>query len=145
MKVANSASDHGVDFVHDPFKGHDRPISFRELGDPVFDLLLGFLRWLDMGVMVSRFSAFSHPDRESEKVELPFVSIDNLGLCLVQGKPQPLQYLPQHRHCLVRLVSSAKQDDIVCVSDDAGAQPLLQIMPLPDPVQYMQVEIGQQR
>jgi hypothetical protein len=44
MKVANPPSDHGVDFVHHPFKGHDRPLSFRECGDPVFDFLLGFLR-----------------------------------------------------------------------------------------------------
>jgi hypothetical protein len=67
VKVANPASDHGVDFVHDPFKGHDRPFSSRKFGNPVFDLLLSFLRWLDMGVMVPRFPAFPHPDREELK------------------------------------------------------------------------------
>ena len=40
VKVANPASDHGVDFLHDPFKRHDRPLSFRKLGDPVFNFLL---------------------------------------------------------------------------------------------------------
>jgi hypothetical protein len=68
MKVANPASDHGVDFIHNPFKGHDRSFSFRKFGDPVFDLLHGFLRWLDMRIISPRLSTSSHPDRESEKV-----------------------------------------------------------------------------
>ena len=62
VKVANPASNLGVDFVHNPFKGHDRPTSFREFGDPVFDFLLSSLRWLDMGVIVPRFPASPHPD-----------------------------------------------------------------------------------
>lgn len=93
MKVANPASDHSVDFIHNPFKGHDRSFSFRKFGDPVFDLLHGFLRWLDMRIISPRLSTSSHPDRESEKVELPFVGIDYFGLYLIQGQSQPLQYL----------------------------------------------------
>ena len=91
VKVANPASHGGVDLIHDPIKRHDRPLSLREIGDPVFDGLQGFLRWLNMRIIVPRLPAFPHPDRKSEKVKLPFKGIDDFGLCLIQGEPQPLQ------------------------------------------------------
>ena len=58
---------------------------------------------------------------------------------------QPFQYLPQYCHCLVGFVSPAEDDNIVRVSDYAGSQSLLQVIPFPYSVQYVQVEIGQQR
>jgi hypothetical protein len=36
-----------------------------------------------MGIILPSISARRHPDREPEKVELFFVGIDRLGLCLV--------------------------------------------------------------
>ena len=96
-----------------------------------------------MRVIVSRSHAFAHPDRESEEVKLPIEGVDNCCLRLVQGKSKSLKYMLQHCHSLARLTSSAKYDDIVRIADDAGTYPLLQVSPLPYPVQYMQVEIGQ--
>ena len=49
MEVIYPPSYGAVDFVHYPFKRHNRSRSFREFGYTVFDLLQGFLRWLDMG------------------------------------------------------------------------------------------------
>jgi hypothetical protein len=104
-----------------PFKGHDRPLSFRECGDPVFDFLLGFLRGLDMGIEVPCLSAFPHPDRESEEVELSLEGIDNFRLCLVQGQLQPLQYLSQYGHRLTGFSSPAENDNIVGVPRGTGS------------------------
>jgi hypothetical protein len=53
MKVADPASYGGVDFVHYPFKQLCCPRSFREFGHSVFDRLQGFLRWLNMGIMMA--------------------------------------------------------------------------------------------
>ena len=39
----------------------------------------------------------------------------------------------------------AKDDDIVSAPHNTGSQPLLKVTPFPYPVEYMQVEIGQQR
>lgn len=95
-----------------------------------------------MRIVIPRFPAFAHPDAESKEIELPFKGIDDFRLCLIKGKFQPLQNLPQHRHCFVGFVPPAKNDDIVSIPDDAGSQSLLQIIPFPYPVQYVQVEIG---
>lgn len=57
--------------------------------------------------MLPRFPAFVHPDLESKEIKLIFESIDDLRLCLVQGRFQPLQYLPKYCHCLVGFVSPA--------------------------------------
>jgi hypothetical protein len=92
--------------------------------------------------VLARSSAFPHPDREPKKVELLLKGIDDFGLCLIQGEFQPPKDLPQHDHGLAGFSFPAKQDNVVSVSDDAGSQSLLQIIPLPDPVQYVQVEIG---
>src|SRR5690606_19054966 len=108
MKVADPASYGGVDFVHYPFERFCRPRSSREFGHSVFDRLQGFLRWLNMGIMVPCSSAFRRPDAESEEVELLFEDIDDFCLCLVQGQLQPLQYLPQHSHGLLGLTSPAE-------------------------------------
>jgi hypothetical protein len=43
MKVAYPAAHGGVDLIHYPFKRHYRPTSCRQIGDPVFDGLQGFL------------------------------------------------------------------------------------------------------
>jgi hypothetical protein len=70
MKVTNPASNSGVKFVHYPFKRHNRPPSLREFGYTVFDLLQGFLRWLNVGIQIPGFPALSHPEGEPKKVEL---------------------------------------------------------------------------
>jgi len=145
MEVADPTPYSGVDFIHYHFKRFYRPLSLRECGDTILDRLQGFLRWLNVGIQIPTFTAFPHPDGESEKVELSIVSIDDFSLCLIEGKFQPLQYLSQYRHCLLGFVSPAEYDDIVSVPDDAGTQLLLQVIPHPYPVQYVQVEIGQQR
>src|ERR1035437_7487450 len=144
MKVARPPSRDGIDFVHYPLKRHDRPLPFGEVGYPVFDGSQGFLRWLNMGIQLPN-SAFSHPEGEPKKVELSFMGIDYFRLCLVEGEFQPLQYLPQCCHGFVSFTSFAEDACIISISDDAGTQSLFQVIPLPYPVQYMQVEIGQQR
>jgi hypothetical protein len=120
MKVINPASYGGVNFFHYPLKRSDSVPSRSELGYTVFDLLQGFLRWL-----TPRFPAFAHPNAESKEIKLIFEGIDDLRLCLVQGKFQPLQYLSQHCHCLVGFVSPAEDDNIVRIANDVGSQPLL--------------------
>lgn len=106
MEVSYPSAYRRVNLIHDPVKGHDRPFSLGEIGDPVFDRLQGFLRWLNMRVIVSRLSASSHSDCKSQKVKLPFVDVDGLRLGLVQGKPHPFQYSPQHGHGFVRFLSA---------------------------------------
>ena len=86
VKVANPSSHGGVDLVHYPLKRHDCPTSCRESGNLVFDSLLSFLRWLDIGIGVPGFPAFPHPDCEPDEVELPVEGVDHFRLCLVQGK-----------------------------------------------------------
>jgi hypothetical protein len=125
MKVTSPASYSGINFFHYPVKRHNRASSRREFGHAVFDLLQGFLRWLNMGIVIPRFPAFAHPDAESKEIKLIFEGIDDLRLCLVQGKFQPPQYLSQYCHCLAGFVSPAEEDNIVSVPDDAGTQPLL--------------------
>jgi hypothetical protein len=63
-----------------------------------------------MGIVIPRFPAFAHPDAESKEIKLIFESIDELRLCLVQGKFQPFKYLSQYRHSLVRFIPPAKYD-----------------------------------
>lgn len=134
VEVTNPAFEHGIGFVHHPLKGHDRPTSLGEFGDPIFDLLLGFLRGLDVGVIVSCLSAFSHPGREPKKIKLLRVGIDHYGFCPIQGELQPLQDLLQYGHGLAGFTLPAEDNDIVSISDDTSAQPYLQIVPYPDPV-----------
>src|ERR1035437_981737 len=93
VKVTNPASYGGVKLIHYPFKRLYRSRSFREFGNTVFDSLQGFLRWLNMRIQIPGFPALSHPESEPKKVELSLVGIDDLRLCLVQGKLKPLQYL----------------------------------------------------
>jgi len=64
MEVAHPAPHRSVDLIDHPLKGHDRPLSSRQLGDPVFDLLTGFLRGLHMGIPSPRPPSFAHLDRE---------------------------------------------------------------------------------
>jgi len=110
VKVADPAFKHGVDFIHDPFKGHDRPISFGEFGDPVFDFLLGFLRGLNMGIKLPGFPASAHADREPKKVKALCTGINNLCLGPVQSKLQSLQNSPQHAHGLTGSTLPAEDD-----------------------------------
>jgi len=83
VKVANPTPNSGIDLLHYPVHGPDRPLSLREMGDPVFDRLQGFLRRLDMRIIIPRFPASPHPDGKSEKVELPFIGVDDSGLGLI--------------------------------------------------------------
>src|SRR3989337_3902924 len=76
MKVADPAFHGRVDLIHYPVKRHNRPLSFRKMSDAVFDRCQGFLRWLNMGVIVPRLPASSHPDRKPKKVKLPFIGVD---------------------------------------------------------------------
>jgi hypothetical protein len=62
VKVIYPTSHGGIDFIHYPFKRHNCPRSFREFGQSVFDLLQGFLQWLNMGIHFPSSSALSHPD-----------------------------------------------------------------------------------
>ncbi len=80
MKVADPASYGGVDFFHYPFKRFYRPHSFREFGNTVFDNFQGFLRWLNMGIIIPCLSALRPPEAESEEIKLPFVGIDDFRL-----------------------------------------------------------------
>lgn len=98
-----------------------------------------------MGVVVPGSPALPHPDAESKEVELVLESIDRFGLCLIQCKSKPFQYMPQHRHGLVRSRSSTEYDDVVRIADDACAYPLLEVSSLPDSTHNMQVEVCQQR
>jgi len=145
VEVPDPSAHGGVDLIHHPFKRHDCPLSLRQVSNPVFDLLAGFLRGLHMGIISPCFPSFTHPDREPEKAKLPIERVDDLRLGRIQGEFQPRQYLPEHVHYPGRVVSSAEQDNVVGIPDDTGAQSLLEVMPFPNPVQQMQVEIGQQR
>ena len=87
VKVSDPTSHGRINLIHYPVNRHDRPLSLGELGDPVFDRLQRFLRWLDMGIISPCFPALPHPDREPQKVELPFIGIDGFRLRLIQGKP----------------------------------------------------------
>lgn len=80
MEVADPTPYGGVDFVYYYFKRSYRPLSLRECGDTIFDRFQGFLRWLNMGIQIPTFTAFSHPDCESEEIKLSFVGIDDLRL-----------------------------------------------------------------
>lgn len=79
VKISDPTPHVGVDFIHYPFKGHDCPLAFRQLGYPVLDLLTGFLRRLHMGIISSRFPSFAHPDRKSEKAKLSIKRVDDLS------------------------------------------------------------------
>ena len=43
MEVTQPATNRGIDLLHNIFNRHHRPISFRQTGNPVFDVLQGFL------------------------------------------------------------------------------------------------------
>ena len=92
--------------------------------------------------MIPRLSAFPHPDRKPKEVELTIEGIDYTCLCLVQGKFQPRQYLPQFRHRSLGS-ASAQDNNIIRIADYARTEFLLQSVPFPYPVQKVQVEVGQ--
>ena len=135
MEVPDPAPYCGINISYYYPKRFYRHLTLRKGGDTIFDRLQGFLRWLNMGIHIPRFHTFFHTDGKAKKIKLLFVSIDNLCLRLIQSELQPLKYLAQYCHRFVGFTSPAKDDNIVRVADDTGAQALLKIIPLPYPVQ----------
>jgi hypothetical protein len=121
VKVSSPPSNCRVDFIHYPLEGHNRPLPSGEKGNAVSYGLQGFLRWLDMGIIITRFLTLSHPDRESQEVKLAGEGIDRFRLSFIQDKPQPLQDTPQHLHSLARPTPAPQYDDVVRIADDSGA------------------------
>ena len=65
VEVAHPAANGGMDI----FQRDVRPASLCEPGDSVFDNLQGFLRRLNLGMILPRFLPLPHLDCEPEKIE----------------------------------------------------------------------------
>src|SRR5664280_508403 len=97
-----------------------------------------------MGITLPCSTTLPHSDHKSKKAESLLAGIDNLRLCLVQGEFQFRQDTSQHLYRAFRS-PPAQDNDVVRISHDSCPKFLLQLMPFPYPVQYVQVKIRQQR
>ncbi len=78
MEIADPTPHRRINLVNHPVQWYLRSCPGRQLGNTVFNLSQGFLRRLDVGIVLPRPATLGHLDCEPEKVKLPLVGVDHL-------------------------------------------------------------------
>lgn len=89
-------------------------------------------------VRFARLRSPTHLEGESQKVEARVGGVHDVGLGLVEAEVQSAQHMAYHFQRLFHPLF-AQHHDIVRVADKVRAQFLAQPVPLPDPIQEVQV------
>lgn len=142
VKVPNPPPQSLVDVADHIFEWHAGQLSAGHAGDTALDRSQGLLGGLHMGVGAPRPPTPGDVDCETEKIEAVLCGIHDVGLLCVQGQPQAVQHLLDDRHGTICSLS-AEHDQVVGVAHQVRTKPCLELVPLPDSVQQVQVQVGQ--
>ena len=144
MEVVRPPAKGGVHTSYNIFQWYRCAFTSGQLRYTLLDFCKRFRCRADMRITFSRLQSLAHPYFKTQEDEAFLPCINDAGLALVKREVKTIQHVPYR--CQRRVYfASAQHHEVVRIADDVCLQFPAQLMFVPDPIQQVQVAVGQQR